>query len=1010
MGKLLTIILCIFLCISVQGQTDTILLAEKLRDKAREFYRMEQYDSIPAYYDQAAKLFAAKGVHDQTVLCLNNAGDSWVFIGEYDRGIKTLEQSLELALEKLGNNHEETGQAYNFLGIAFYETGDLRKGREYFQQSLEIRKKLYGVQNEQVAGSYINIGIIYDEEGDYAHAIDFYSKGIEILMNLGKEYHRYTGNAHQNIGGCYRETGNFDQAVYHFQKALDIRLKLYGPDHYSTGSTRISLANCYGDREEFDKAMEEYLLAEKILVGNLGTSHRRVGHLYRNMGFSFEQAKRSKEALYYKKKALTVLRNTLGEDHPSLSIAYNSLAASYVESNPDSAMYLYRKGLKVLQDSETTMDQQTAEIWTNISILYQKAGLYDSALAALQIALMNIHPEFGNPGPYNHLLTPTIHRTNLLRILGENAKVYFRKFSHRSGDTDDLVRSLAASKLAMDLIDSVRVSTGSLASDSRKIYSTRSSPILSQGIETALTLFEKTGETRYQEEAYRLIEKNKFLSLVEASKESEARKYAGIPDSLIRREFTTRNQIGHFEYQMYLERQKGAEASDRKLHIYEVRIEELKQEAKHILRLLEDQFPAYYQMKYNIGMATPDEVRTILRNDQAILEYHINDSLVTIAIIHNSGISFQRIPLTTGFKDQIYRLRNTIVQKPGIGGTGNPDSLLISDAQELYDLLLRKPLTILKSSVNSLIIIPDGILGHLPFEMLLGNKPVSPDFRTWPYLIRDYQVSYAFSGTVLASAQSSGASVADKLFGGFAANNTLSEAGLDGQERKSNSSESAYLSLPGALDEIRRISRLLEGEIYQADSATEAVFKNVAHQYRILHLAMHAVTDDEHPQYSRMLFTPSNDTLEDGMLHASELYNLELQAQLAVLSACNTGFGKVQVGEGVLGLSHAFRYAGCPSLVMSLWQIPDMATSDIMVYFYEGLMAGKYKDQALSEAKIRYLDEVKVPELGHPYYWAGFIAKGDMAPIQNRTNKILWSFLIILTLIVMGVFGWQNRR
>ena len=1010
MGRLLTILFCIVLNLSVRGQTDTLALAEKLRDKAREFYRLKQYDSIPAYYDQAAKLFALKGVHDQTVLCMNNAGDSWVFIGEYDKGIQMLEQSLELALKELGNKHEETGQAFNFLGIAYYELGDLKKGREYFHQSLEIREALFGTNSQEVAGSYINIGVIYDEEGDYAHAIEFYSKGIHILMDLGMEIHRYTGNGHQNIGGCYRETGNFDQAVFHFQKALDIRLKLHGPDHFSTGSTRISLANCFTDREEFDLAMEEYLLAEKILIKNLGNNHRRVGHLYRNMGFSFEEAQKPEEARFYKRKALKVLQKSLGGDHPSLSLAYNSLAASFVDSNPDSAMHFFRKGLEVLKQSESVMGQPTSEIWTNIGVLHQKSGAYDSALLALQIALEAIHPEFADPGPYNRLLTPTIHRTDLLRILSKNAEVYFQVYKLKSGDIHDLLKSLSASQLAMDLIDSVRASTGSLATDTRKIYSAKSSPVLSQGIQTACLLFEMTGDTKYQEAAFRFIEKNKFLSLVEASKETEAKQYAGIPDSLIRKEFTVRNQIGHFEYQIYQERQKGTKASARKIRIQEVRLEELKQEAKSIQTLFEDQFPAYYQLKYNTAMATPGQVKSVLRNNQAILEYHIHDSTLTVVIIEDKHISFHRTQLPPNFKNQVYRLRNTIIRNPSTSGKYQADSLLISDARDLYDLLLKKPLNYLKPSIKSLILIPDGMLGHLPFEILLKELPSTGDFRRWPYLIRDYEVSYAFSGTVLATARSRISQVSNKFFGGFAANHSLTKTGSNDQERKLTPTETVNLPLPGALDEVRRISRLLGGDIYQADSATEAVFKREARQYQILHLAMHAVTDDEHPQYSRMLFTSTNDPQEDGALHASELYNLKLNAQLVVLSACNTGYGKVQVGEGVLGLSHAFRYAGCPSLIMSLWQIPDLVTSDIMVYFYEDLMEGKYKDQALNGAKIRYLNEVKIPELGHPYYWAGFIAKGDMSPVQNQGDQNLWVGVIILLLVLLGYLGWQIRR
>ena len=138
-------------------------------------------------------------------------------------------------------------------------------------------------------------------------------------------------------------------------------------------------------------------------------------------------------------------------------------------------------------------------------------------------------------------------------------------------------------------------------------------------------------------------------------------------------------------------------------------------------------------------------------------------------------------------------------------------------------------------------------------------------------------------------------------------------------------------------DEIRNASSFFDGMTFTGSQATESSFKRHGGEFQILHLAMHAIIDEENPLQSKLIFTQDQDTLEDGFLNAYELYNMRLTAEMAVLSACNTGFGKLVRGEGVLSLGRAFAYAGCPSIVMSLWPAQDKATADIMRYFYQGL-------------------------------------------------------------------------
>jgi CHAT domain-containing protein len=138
------------------------------------------------------------------------------------------------------------------------------------------------------------------------------------------------------------------------------------------------------------------------------------------------------------------------------------------------------------------------------------------------------------------------------------------------------------------------------------------------------------------------------------------------------------------------------------------------------------------------------------------------------------------------------------------------------------------------------------------------------------------------------------------------------------------------------------------------------------------------------------------------------MYNMKLKAQMAVLSACNTGLGEIHEGEGVMSLGRAFAYAGVPSIVMSLWPAEDESTADLMGYFYEGLAEGQAKDEALRNAKLRFLEEIP-PSKHHPFYWAGFVVQGDAGPLEKGGIPVWGWILIGLIIIVVGGVIAKNK-
>ncbi|MEQ8808432.1 MAG: CHAT domain-containing protein, partial [Imperialibacter sp.] len=210
------------------------------------------------------------------------------------------------------------------------------------------------------------------------------------------------------------------------------------------------------------------------------------------------------------------------------------------------------------------------------------------------------------------------------------------------------------------------------------------------------------------------------------------------------------------------------------------------------------------------------------------------------------------------------------------------------------------------------------------------------------------------------------------------------------------------VSLPGARKEVEYVGDIFNSLARLGKDASESSFKQEAANFSILHLATHSIVNESDADYSKLVFSDGDDN-EDGFLHAFELINLHLNADLVTLSACNTGVGKIEEGEGVMSLARSFRSAGVPSVVMSLWPASDKSTPELMRHFYENLSKGQPKDLALANAKRAYLAAAQ-GKARNPFFWGGFVLIGDNSPIGKDRNTIMWLLPLIivvsLTLVV----------
>ncbi|MGI9545428.1 MAG: CHAT domain-containing protein, partial [Cyclobacteriaceae bacterium] len=404
-------------------------------------------------------------------------------------------------------------------------------------------------------------------------------------------------------------------------------------------------------------------------------------------------------------------------------------------------------------------------------------------------------------------------------------------------------------------------------------------------------------------------------------------------------------------------------------------------------------------------ISVSDVQENLLSQHNAVVEYFKGADHLFTFYVDQQQVSLHHQSIDDHFNNQINRFIDAIKTHNSVPQT------FAKASSELYDILVA-PLQI-GNNITHLNIVPDGVLNYVPFEILSSASDLD-NYQLANYLFKDYSISYQYSTTISLESLKNQEKVTDGQYLAFAPdfNKRNNTSTLPDQALAFNEPVRGSLAeLEGTEREVSVISKLIEGQFYEGSGASELRFKQQAKDFSIIHLATHAIIDNDNPMNSRLLFTINDDTTEDGDLHAWELYNMKLKARMAVLSACNTGSGQLQRGEGVMSLGRAFAYAGCPSIVMSLWPAQDQATADIMTYFYEGLANGSSKDKALQEAKLKYLENAE-DLFAHPFYWAGFVVQGDPKPIILSKRFNYWWIIVsgFLIFLFLGATAYFRRK
>lgn len=524
-------------------------------------------------------------------------------------------------------------------------------------------------------------------------------------------------------------------------------------------------------------------------------------------------------------------------------------------------------------------------------------------------------------------------------------------------------------------------------------------------------LYQQEKKETYLNEIYRLIEKSKSILLADILMDEKAKKNSTIPLVDQEKEKALLRDLSIYEAQLYEAKQKN---DSLKIKTLSTIVFDTRNEVNILKKVLEQKYPKYIQYTQQNSIVPLPKVKDELEKQGAsFISYFVREKEVYIFSIVNGISKIRKIVFpkqdARNLVDITLDIRKFLSDFNAIVEISEEDYMnYLSKANLLFELLLSDELSGNPSS--RLIISPDGILNYIPFEVLLMKKEAleDMDYTTLAYLIKTYKISYHYTTSLwYLSSQ-------NKNFGGHSNQILGMSATYPAHGSKVNTEwgkvRQQLGELQGANNEVTYLKNNFEGTYYLGAAATENQFRKTAKNHGIIHLALHGVVNEKQPMSSGLIFSDDADSLNDNVLQAYEIQATELNANLVVLSACSTGEGVYKKGEGVISLGRSFLYAGTPCVVVSLWQLNDMASELMIRLFYENLEKGMSKDEALQQAKLSYLERTE-GIASHPAFWSPMILIGDNAAIDLSAKNSYWWLWGVLLLGLLGaiLFLLKNK-
>jgi len=894
----------------------------------------------------------------------------------FDSSLYYAEKAYPLLLSALDSTDIGFANIYNGLAVCYQRANQLDKAKVFYLRAISTSEAHFGPTSSSLAMSLNNLSSIYRAEENYREAIQYSERSLRINQTLNDK--AGTSSAYYALGIYHYFLGDYGRCKDYMEACIAIRKQIYAPMHYSLIGPYEVLGIVNEEGGNYTETLRWLAEGRKRILANYPKGSPLEGFNYENTSLAYKSIDQLDSALLYMQKADQVLPQVLPVNDYSMAVHYFSYAD-----------ILYHRGeieqsRKLLTQSNDIYRwlgmEKTSEYALNLvlnGLLFVKEGKWELAQEEFERALEQVRLK-----DENQLSASAFPWSpNTLLLLNHYSDFLYGKF-RQTADLRDLGEFERAAQLYLQVSEKFRKQFTDPYTKS--IFIKDNAEVYRRNIGVYQQLYFETNDPKYLKAVYQFSEHGRTC-LLRDIQDDKITSFQGVPDSILTKEYDLKEQVSRISEQVL----EYPDSLALKQILFEQE-EALDQYLDH----LSQHYPHYHRLKFNSDIPRLEEIQAQLGPTQSIIEYLQDDTAYYALVITMQENHLQYI----GASDAI----DKIVSSWKKAVTSRDQTATEKSGNQLYQILWEPIRRHLKGEYINLI--PSGRLYYLNFEAL------KPEGVEQPFLIQDYNISYALSLNVLYN-RSTPSSKGPIVFvaPGFEADIKVNyQAQLDTLSRI----DEAFMKTvrqPWSLKLASQLQGQKGFQIYKGLAARESKIVEGIPGANVLYFSTHAIANADDPLRSKLVLAKElGEQIEDGYLHAYELFGLKLDADLAILNACESGIGNLQAGEGMISLAYSLQFAGCRSTALSLWKVDEKVNTQITATFLKNLQKGYNKSEAMRQAKLTYLQE-NTDQLSHPFYWAGIIHMGQDGIIRATSARNNWWLWILAVLGISIAFLFRRR-
>ncbi|MDX1912086.1 MAG: CHAT domain-containing protein [Saprospiraceae bacterium] len=981
------LLLC-FLIPGLHAQNADTAQLEAVVESLKWAIRIKNYEKAARDIDSVYLLYkTAYGEQSAPAASfLRLKGLNCYYYGKYDSAQHWYEKALSirnsLPDSSTSANRLSAAVLYDNLGLVQTELGLYRMALANHEKALHIREEHAAPGAVDIAYSWGNVGKAQSLFGEYYMAEDLCRKAIPRLLATKPPIDwAAVASIQNNLAGVLSRSGQLDSAILWYKNAETTfkRISRMNPNNYADEKIRIAIfqnmSAAYLFKKEYQVARDTLAAALKFCGNKKRLEPLRID-LYNNIAAAWIESKVPDSSFYWSYRSIALSQQIYGKGHSSAGLGYTNLASAYSvvqPARPDLAATYLDSAFLVLGGETFRPDRLLARI--SSKDLDERVG-FDTLLNRLGVL-----KAFGEIAQREHFISA--------------GKIFLEYCRAAYTSTGDILYLRKAEKMSF-LIDRYFDYCRSALSDveARQVLQGFAFNYYERSTAIQYSLMKNTRERELPlRRAFYFSEKSKALTLFESVRAARVLDIKGVDTVLLKEEERQRSAVANAEKKYFTARdmqaaetdiikkkEKGKAVSEALAELAEKRLA-----LEQILKQLRKN-SSYQQARQTAAPITLEETQRALCNTgTTVMSYIAGDTSLYIIVINHDRVDLVEIEKKFPLEEWVRIFRDTIDAPASAEYHENETSrmhanrCLAEHAYLLYQHLIAPVIPLLRANI---VLIPDGPLCALPFEALLrapvGNQVLKPS--RWDYLLHHFNIRYAYSASLLQemSNQKTGGHPS-RRFAGFAPWYEGRSRTFDCNEKQEcKSLRNSGVPLYCSGQEIYCIGQQFTGvpALFYGKEATVGQFRKIAGEYGILHLSLHGEADEQVGNNAALVFSNTS------RLYVRELYNLHLNAELVVLSACKTGLGAFRRGEGIISLSRGFALAGAQSILSAIWSTSDGGSRTEMMAFYQHALSGKSKSAALTEAK-RLMAKNTRRDDAHPFYWAGFLLSGADTPLRQ---------------------------